>query len=63
MSLPIREYIAIPVELTLLVFHASVTLFVAVKVHRRNASYRNAFFQLYLVQCAANYLSYVTVSI
>ncbi|KAH7722668.1 hypothetical protein AAVH_09753 [Aphelenchoides avenae] len=61
MSLPLREYVAIPVELSLLLFHVSVTVFVAEKVRRRNPSYRNAFFQLYLIQCVSNLMCYVTL--
>lgn len=61
-DIPLRELIAIPLEFLLLVFHVSVTVFIAAK-SRKDALYRNAFFLLYLVQSGSNYLCFVTVSL
>lgn len=58
-----REFIAMPLELALLTFHISVTVLIAVQIRRRVTTYTHAFFRLYLIQCAANYMCYVTVGL
>ncbi|KAH7700415.1 hypothetical protein AAVH_32464, partial [Aphelenchoides avenae] len=54
------EYVALAVELPLLVFHVSVTILVAAKVRKRSIVFVNPFYKLYLIQCASNYAVYLT---
>lgn len=56
------EPVALLMEVPMLVFHISVTIFIAAKVRRRNAVVANAFYKLYLAQCVTNYMAYATVS-
>lgn len=56
------ESVALVVELPMLAFHMSVTVFVAAKVRRLSEALDKVFYKLYLVFCAANYLRYFAVS-
>ncbi|KAH7704422.1 hypothetical protein AAVH_28386 [Aphelenchoides avenae] len=58
----IVESLALVVELPMLAFHVSVTVFIAGKVRRLNEAFDKVFYKLYLIYCASNYMRYFTVS-
>lgn len=53
---------ALAVELPVLTFHVSVTVFVVAKVRRLTEVLDTVFYKLYLVFCASNYMRYFAVS-
>lgn len=55
------EPVALLMEMPMLVFYVSVTIFIAAKVRRRSAVVANPFYKLYLTQCVTNYMAYATV--
>lgn len=57
------ESVALAVELPMLAFHVSVTVFIAVKVRRLSEALDEVFYKLYLVFCASNYMRYFMVSV
>lgn len=59
----LMELMALVVELPMLAFHVSVTVFIAGKVRRLSEALDKVFYKLYLVFCASNYLRYFMVSV
>lgn len=57
------ESAALVVELPMLAFHVSVTVFIVAKVRRMSEAFDKVFYKLFLVYCAFNYMRYFTVGV
>lgn len=59
---PSALYISVPIEVLLLAFHISVTVFIGRQVVKRNAFFSSAFYIIYLMQSVAEFWLYLQVS-